>query len=102
MRIVLSSNPYRDKGLRAAQEAQKILNRAGADTVLCLPFIPKKGDRFDIPRNIKLGKLDEHGQHISIRIELDRKAGTGTVSFISGWMVEPNGKIRLATPYGGK
>lgn len=59
MRIVLSSNPYRDKGLRAAQEAQKILNRAGADTVLCLPFIPKKGDRFDIPRNIKLGKLDE-------------------------------------------
>lgn len=50
----------------------------------------------------KLGKLDEHGQHISIRIELDRKVGTGTVSFISGWMVEPNGKIRLATPYGGK
>jgi NAD+ kinase len=59
MRIVLSSNPYRDKGLRAAQEAQKILNRAGADTVLCLPFVPKKGDRFDIPRNIKLGKLEE-------------------------------------------
>lgn len=59
MRVVLSSNPYRDKGLRAAQEAQKILNRAGADTVLCLPFIPKKGERFDIPRNIRLGKLDE-------------------------------------------
>ena len=49
-----------------------------------------------------LGKLDEHGQHISIRIELERRAGTGTVSFISGWMVEPNGKIRLTTPYGGK
>ena len=59
MRIVLSSNPYRDKGLRAAQEAQKILNRAGADTVLCLPFVPKKGERFDIPRNIRLGRLDE-------------------------------------------
>ena len=50
----------------------------------------------------KLGKLDKHGQHISIRIELERKNGTGTVSFISGWMVEANGKIRLATPYGGK
>ena len=34
MRIVLSSNPYRDKGLRVAQEAQKILNKAGAETVL--------------------------------------------------------------------
>lgn len=50
----------------------------------------------------KLGKLDKHGQHISIRIELERKNGTGTVSFISGWMVEASGKIRLATPYGGK
>ncbi len=59
MRIVLSSNPYRDKGLRAAQEAQKILSRAGAETVLCLPFSPKKGERLDYPRHIKLGKLDE-------------------------------------------
>lgn len=59
MRIVLSSNPYRDKGLRVAQEAQKILNKAGAETVLCLPFVPKKGDRFEYPKNIKLGKLEE-------------------------------------------
>lgn len=59
MRIVLSSNPYRDKGLRAAQEAQKLLNRAGAETVLCLPFTPKKGDRLDFPRSIKLGRLEE-------------------------------------------
>lgn len=68
MRIVLSSNPYRDKGLRAAQEAQKILNRAGADTVLCLPFVPKKGERFDIPRSIKLGKLDEELSHADVLI----------------------------------
>ena len=27
MNIVLSSNPYRDKGLRAAQEARKILEK---------------------------------------------------------------------------
>ena len=52
MRIVLSSNPYRAKGLRAAQEAQKILNRAGADTVLCLAFVPNMGEGFDIPRSI--------------------------------------------------
>ena len=49
-----------------------------------------------------LGKLNENGQRISIRIELDRKDGAGPVSFVSGWMVEPDGQIRLATPYGGK
>ena len=37
MNIILSSNPYRDRGLRAAMEARKILERAGAHTVLCLP-----------------------------------------------------------------
>ncbi len=49
-----------------------------------------------------LGKLNFAGQRISIRIEIPRKNGEGMVSFISGWMVEPNGKIRLVTPYGGK
>ena len=58
MKVVLSSNPYRDKGLRVAQEAQKVLNKAGADTVLCLPFNPKKGERFDYPKQLKLGKLE--------------------------------------------
>ena len=50
----------------------------------------------------KLGKLDERGQRISIRIEIPRKDGAGTVSFSSGWMVMPNGKLKLNTPYGGK
>ena len=49
-----------------------------------------------------LGKLNKDGQRISIRIEIPRKDGTGTVSFLSGWMVYPNGKLRLITPYGGK
>lgn len=49
-----------------------------------------------------LGKLNKDGQRISIRIEIPRKIGEGTVSFISGWMVYPNGHIQLTTPYGGK
>ena len=68
MRIVLSSNPYRDKGLNAALEAQKVLQRAGAETVLCLPFVPRKGDRFDIPRHIKLGRLEEELSRADILI----------------------------------
>ncbi len=49
-----------------------------------------------------LGKLDKNGQRISIRMVIPRKTGIGDVSFITGWMVEPNGNLRLTTPYGGK
>lgn len=50
----------------------------------------------------KLGFLNEYGQRISIRVELPRKNGDGTISFITGWMVRPNGHIQLNTPFGGK
>lgn len=59
MRVILSSNPYRDKGLKAAQEAQRILERAGVKTVICLPFVPKKGERVDVPRHIVLSSLEK-------------------------------------------
>ena len=59
MKIVLSSNPYRDKGLRVALEARRVLEHSGAQTVLCLPFQPKKGDRLDLPRQVPLSLLDK-------------------------------------------
>ena len=59
MKIVLSANPYRDKGMRAALEARRILEHAGAQAVLCLPFQPKKGDRLDLPRQIALSTLEK-------------------------------------------
>lgn len=49
-----------------------------------------------------LGKLDIRGQRIDIRVTIPRKDGSGDVSFITGWMVLPNGKWKLNTPYGGK
>ena len=58
MRVLLSSNPYRDRGLRVALEARRILNNAGAETALCLPFAPRKGDRLDLPRQVKLGSME--------------------------------------------
>ena len=48
-----------------------------------------------------LGVLDDHGQRINISITL--KTATGEyVTFKSGWMVYPNGRIVLITPFGGK
>lgn len=52
--------------------------------------------------NYTIGLLNEYGHRISIRVELPRKNGDGTVSFITGWMVNPNGLIQLNTPFGGK
>lgn len=59
MNIILSSNPYRDKGMKAALEAQRILTQAGAKTVLCLPFTPKKGERVELPRRLSLSSLEQ-------------------------------------------
>ena len=50
----------------------------------------------------ELGKLDKHGQRINIIIKLKRKAKSSTGTFFSVWMVYPDGKIALITPYGGK
>ncbi|MEI3141498.1 MAG: hypothetical protein V8S34_08225 [Lawsonibacter sp.] len=49
MKIVLSSNPYRDRGLKAALEAQRILERAGVETALCLPLSPRRGTGWRCP-----------------------------------------------------
>jgi len=49
-----------------------------------------------------LGKLDLRGQRINIRVAIPRKNRQDDVSFITGWMVLPNGKLKLNTPYGGK
>ena len=59
MKIVISSNPYRDHGLRTAQEARRILQQGGAEVEMCLPFQPRKGDRVDIPRHLQLKNLNQ-------------------------------------------
>ena len=49
-----------------------------------------------------LGKTSAYGQNINIRITLKRKNKSEAVTFLSAWLVYPNGKIVLTTPYGGK
>ena len=48
--------------------------------------------------NYELGKLDKHGQRINIEIKLKRKDKDEYVTFRSGWMVYPNGRLVLTTP----
>ena len=49
-----------------------------------------------------LGKRTGHGQRINVVIRLKRKNSGQEVTFDTGWMVYPNGKLLLITPYGGK
>ena len=50
----------------------------------------------------ELGLLNEYGQRINITITLKRKNKNEYVTFRSGWMAYPYGKIVLTTPFGGK
>ena len=52
MKIVLSPNPYRDKGLKAAQNAQRILCQAGAETCMCFPFALERGN-VEVPAHLE-------------------------------------------------
>lgn len=57
MMVVLSPNPYRDKGLKAAQSAQKILRQLGIETVMCLPFTVEEENRPELPPHLEFKPL---------------------------------------------
>lgn len=50
MKIILSPNPYRDRGLKTAQAAGRILKEAGVETCFCLPF--ELDSRFELPKHL--------------------------------------------------
>lgn len=57
MKIVLSPNPYRDRGLRSAQYAKRVLERSGVESVICLPFDLDEGSHLELPADLPLGDL---------------------------------------------
>lgn len=84
---------------------EKMFNSWGysvADSQYLKEEIEKQGLQKYIYGEYTLGKLNKDGQRINIVIEIERKDKKGTVTFVSGWMVYPNGHIQLTTPYGGK
>ncbi|MEG0764641.1 MAG: NAD(+)/NADH kinase [Pseudoflavonifractor sp.] len=59
MKVVLSPNPYRDKGLKTAQAADRILKSAGISTAMCLPFAPEKGSHLELPRHLVFADMQQ-------------------------------------------
>lgn len=55
MKVILSPNPYRDRGLTAVREAERILRESGVQTCMCLPFRPDHN--LELPRDLPLKDL---------------------------------------------
>ena len=55
-KVILTPNPYRDGGFKTVLAAQKILQEAGLETKICLPFEVDKS--FVLPRDIRFSRLD--------------------------------------------
>ena len=75
MKVVLSPNPYRDRGLKAAQAAEKILKAAGVETAICLPF-SVEGSNVDFPKHIQFKQTEEELKSADILVCF---GGDGTI-----------------------
>ena len=75
MKIILSPNPYRDKGLKAAQAAERILKNAGVETRICLPFTTEGSD-IKFPRQVTFSNMEEELKDADILICF---GGDGTI-----------------------
>ena len=59
MKVVLSPNPYRDRGLKAALKAREILLSNGVETALCLPFALDQGGHAELPKGQDYRNMNE-------------------------------------------
>ncbi len=55
-RVILTPNPFRDKNFQTVRNAVKILQAAGIEARLCLPFEVDK--TYDLPKDLRFHKLD--------------------------------------------
>jgi NAD+ kinase len=60
-RVILTSNPYRDKEFNTVREAARILKDAGMEVKICLPFDVDR--TFDLPKDIYFARLDREIHH---------------------------------------
>ena len=55
-RVILTPNPYRDKNFHTVRAAWKILQDAGMEVKICLPFEVDKS--YDLPKDLAFSRLD--------------------------------------------
>ena len=73
-KVILTPNPYRDKGFQTVREAYRILSEAGIDAKICLPFEVDRS--FELPKDLKFHRLDRELNHAQLIICF---GGDGTI-----------------------
>ena len=56
-RVILSPNPYRDKNFQTLRQAMAVLQEAGIETRVCLPFEVDRS--YELPRDIRFSRMDK-------------------------------------------
>lgn len=77
-KIILTPNPYRDKGFQTVRTAVQILRDSGMDPRVCLPFEVDKA--FDLPKDIHFYRLDREIREADMIICF---GGDGTILHIA-------------------
>lgn len=77
-KIILTPNPYRDKGFQTVRTAVQILKDAGMEPRVCLPFEVDK--TFELPKDIHFCKLDREIREAEMIICF---GGDGTILHIA-------------------
>ena len=73
-KVILTPNPYRDKNFQTVRTAMKILQDAGVEVRLCLPFEVDK--TYDLPGDLWFSRLDKEIQSAEMLICF---GGDGTI-----------------------
>ena len=76
MRVILSPNPFRDRGLKAAQSAKKILEDCGVEVSVCLPFDVDEHSKVEIPEHVKISGMAEELKRADVLVCF---GGDGTI-----------------------
>lgn len=72
--VILTPNPYRDKGFQTVRAALKVLKDAGMEPKLCLPFEVDRN--YELPKDLRFHKLDRELQNTELVICF---GGDGTI-----------------------
>lgn len=74
MKIVMTPNPYRDRNFKYVEQAAAILQEAGVETSICLPFDVDKN--FELPQHLELRDLSKEVKNSDMLICF---GGDGTI-----------------------
>lgn len=77
-KVILTPNPYRDKDFQTVRRAAQILQDAGLEAKLCLPFEVDRS--YDLPKDLKFSRLDRELQDADLIICF---GGDGTILHMS-------------------